>query len=507
LEKCKALTHLRGKNDPELQIVLSFRPFAFKSDTSFLEKISAGAVGALEIQRILNTSGHNMVELERESLSMDIWQLKMKRIRVPDLVCTKCGSRAECRAKTNLEITMSHADTPPDRRWDAGLLDGDWVIFIRCEKSGPGPTDWSASDKINAFCVSDLRATTKLLRRKARKGATEGSELQITWPSRVAPTNGIARIVGGTMRIHDGAGKSRLIRLSLQNGTKLVALVKSGDQIVGEQQFVAAPFPYAQQLSCGKMRPTNEYVSELFSTAFSIRYTAAKVLGDRMDRTTQEALFKALGREREPYVALEIAGALTKLGHGKGIEYLTESLERGTEEIRFRTCLVLAEVNSLASVDLLTRTLTNQKMHPEVRAVAARALGFAGRANPDVAASGLVKSFESEDIRIKKHAAKSILNLHEASLKALDTGLGNENVNVQAGAAWCLGQLGELSFTVLRNATSNSRKQPWVALALGLMDEKKSGPFLASLSNEYQQVIFAAHAIQSVPKWIWGLEA
>jgi hypothetical protein len=103
---------------------LSRRSFSFKSAESFLEKITIGATGTRKTLDLLNVANHNMIELERESMSTDIWkEIKLKGRRVPDLVCVKCGVRVESRAKTKLEITMSHSfsKSRPERVWDAGL--------------------------------------------------------------------------------------------------------------------------------------------------------------------------------------------------------------------------------------------------------------------------------------------------------------------------------------------------------------------------------------------------
>ena len=92
----------------------------FKADWSFLEKISMGAVASQEVIRQLNSCGHQIIELERYSTSNKIWSTKIKRLRLPDLICLKCGRRIESRAKSNLDVRMSDNENNPDRRWDAG---------------------------------------------------------------------------------------------------------------------------------------------------------------------------------------------------------------------------------------------------------------------------------------------------------------------------------------------------------------------------------------------------
>ena len=106
------------------------RPNAFKANTSFFRMIALGAVGAEVVQEHLNALGHEIVELERGSLSTKIWSdVKRKRVRIPDLCCTSCGVRVESRAKTNPDLRMSHSTQEAEGAWDYGMLDTDWIAF------------------------------------------------------------------------------------------------------------------------------------------------------------------------------------------------------------------------------------------------------------------------------------------------------------------------------------------------------------------------------------------
>src|SRR3990167_2472148 len=89
---------------------------AFKTDESFLEKISIGAIGTRKAFDDLKRKGHTPIELERGSMNYKIWKrIKIKRIRVPDILCVNCGIRIESRAKSKFEISMSHSTSDPDR--------------------------------------------------------------------------------------------------------------------------------------------------------------------------------------------------------------------------------------------------------------------------------------------------------------------------------------------------------------------------------------------------------
>ena len=139
-----------------------------------------------------------MVELERGSTETKLWkEVKRKRVRIPDLVCTRCGQRAESRAKTKAELSMSHSLTDQERAWDFGMVEGDYIGFPVCEaidekywSAGRLQSEasywhernwvrWQLKGKINYFRVATFRGSphTKV----STKGVTEGSETSVSW--------------------------------------------------------------------------------------------------------------------------------------------------------------------------------------------------------------------------------------------------------------------------------------------------------------------------------------
>ena len=74
------------------------------SDSSFFRKIAIGAAGARSVaKRTSSRHGHKMAELERGSTDTKLWKdVKRKRVRIPDLVCLRCGS-AGAAATVNAE--------------------------------------------------------------------------------------------------------------------------------------------------------------------------------------------------------------------------------------------------------------------------------------------------------------------------------------------------------------------------------------------------------------------
>lgn len=158
---------------------------AFKQDEDFLRFITMGAVGTASVLEFLNAHrGHRMVELERYAMANKIWATKIKRKRVPDLVCLDCGRRVESRAESDLRIRMSQSDAE-GRQWDAGLRDQDICAFVRWL-----PEQRRAADLPSFFTVQAMRETVEFVKWGQRKAASEGSERDITWPASVPGKDG-----------------------------------------------------------------------------------------------------------------------------------------------------------------------------------------------------------------------------------------------------------------------------------------------------------------------------
>lgn len=159
----------------------------FKEDADFARFVSMGAVGtAVVAAHLRNRHGHQPIELERYAMANKVWQTKVKRLRLPDLVCVRCGRSIESRAKSKLGIVLSHSDVP-DRGWDAGgMRDNDLYAFLRADLASFPPCAGAPA----FFTTAALRAALGQARRSAPKAASEGSEVTLTWPSWVPAKSG-----------------------------------------------------------------------------------------------------------------------------------------------------------------------------------------------------------------------------------------------------------------------------------------------------------------------------
>ena len=151
----------------------------FKEDADFARFVSAGAVGTADVaDRLQAEFEHAPIELERYAMANKVWQTKVKRLRLPDLLCVRCGLRVESRAKSKLKIMLSHSDAP-DRQWDAGGMRGeDLFAFLLADINSDPPR----CGPVIFFSTDALRRSITSTKRSAPKAASEGSEVTLTWP-------------------------------------------------------------------------------------------------------------------------------------------------------------------------------------------------------------------------------------------------------------------------------------------------------------------------------------
>ena len=151
----------------------------FKEDADFARFVSVGAVGTAAVaDRLQAEFEHSPIELERYAMANKVWQTKVKRLRLPDLLCVRCGLRVESRAKSKLRIMLSHSDAP-GRQWDAGGMRGeDLFAFLLADIDSDPPR----CGPVIFFSTDALRSSIRSAKRSAPKAASEGSEVTLTWP-------------------------------------------------------------------------------------------------------------------------------------------------------------------------------------------------------------------------------------------------------------------------------------------------------------------------------------
>lgn len=378
---------------------------SFKTDESFLEKISIGVIGTQQVFSVLQRQGHKPIELERGSMNYKIWKkIKIKRIRVPDILCVDNGIRVESRAKTKLEISMSHSSSDPDRGWDFGMKETDYVAIVICEKNGSEPVDWIADNLVQFISIKALREAEK--EQKVifvkPKGAEEGFEARINWPACIATSKGEIIEIDKTIKYRTEEGRIKWVGLT-KGGKRLSPLVKIGDK-VQPNQILASVVNISQTIP-DTIVNSNFFLANLSSLILSERYAAAKALSYFNEKKVISSLLNKLtDKDEHIYVKLEVAASLCRLG-ADGYTFIRECLKDTYLQNILEAVIVLAEIKTDTANKILCNVLLDESFDPEIRAGAAWGLGEQQNKS---ALTSLIASFNSIDKNVKIEAARAL---------------------------------------------------------------------------------------------------
>ena len=353
----------------------------FKADTSFLRFLSMGAVGVQRTMLRLRDRGFEPIELERYCGSNKIWATKVKRLRLPDLLCIKTGMRVEVRAKTDLKIRMSDAPANPDRVWDAGLRDDDIVALITCFDTADGP---EPADDAVYFTVDALRASMDSSKLGAPKSASEGAERDRTWPSIVPKRDGtVLEITKERLIVQMEADADRPERRQTYRLKGKSAYVSPGDFFRAKSTILAGEPPTLAELSAYVPRRYAP-LDDLQANADVDRYAAVKALRFRDDprNLVVPALEALIRRKPEERVALEAAGSAAALGSEFGQEQITHFIWDNDHrpDLRMEAVFILTELgyNPFTRQQLNQIVADPQFEGDELRQAAVWGLGKAG---------------------------------------------------------------------------------------------------------------------------------
>ncbi|HET7486538.1 MAG TPA: hypothetical protein VFJ85_01320 [Acidimicrobiales bacterium] len=399
----------------------------FKEDADFARFVSMGAVGTAQVGRDLRDRfGHAPVELERYAMSNKVWQTKVKRLRLPDLVCLRCGRRIESRAKSTLGVILSHSDTP-GREWNAGGMRGDDLYaFVRVDRSTDPPT----TGPVAYFSAGALEATEDLARRSARKAVAEGSEVTLTWPSWVPARSGI--LVGEdergrlVCRYDDGGTQAYW---QWRSWARRMVYLAPGDRFEAGCCVVAGVVDSPATIACPG--PTWDVAADLAAARHGDRYVAVKAAGFQGRHDLVPALRAVAGDPGADWrIALEARASLARIdpdaetGH---IAAVARDPLGGAEE-RMEAVLVLSEIPTDPAALVLAAVAGDAGAPEELRAAAVWGLGQGSHDRPDLLLNLLVD--DSELVRL--HAVVAVRSLAPAMEVDLVGWLGGDDRHASA---------------------------------------------------------------------------
>ena len=437
----------------------------FKVNTSFLRFLTMGAVGVHSTIEYLRQRGFEPIELERYCGSNKIWMTKVKRLRLPDLLCVRTGLRFEVRAKSTLKVRMSDAPNNADRRWDAGLRDDDVVAFVACNQDGE---EIAVFGSPVFFQVGDLRASLDTTKLGPPKSAAEGAERDREWRSTVPLQDGeILEVTPDRIITALASGRRQTYKLSGK-----VAYVQAGDHFVGSASIIAGAVPRLAPLAAARTR-TWEPLENLLAPNAVDRYAAAKATPHRVAKAAdaQTVLLAAVERETDDRVALEMAASAAILGSDVGLERIVATVwNHDRTDLRMEAVLILTEIGNAMAARELKRVATSEGFKgEELRQAATWGMGKAGCK----AYEQLVDLLGDGDDAVALHAIAAFgPDVPEDVVRSLVGVLQGNDARSRAAASEALRLIG--SEAVLRSLVAAAQEwtapNPWVLATLGRLE-------------------------------------
>lgn len=441
---------------------------ALKLDEDFLRFLTIGAAGTASSLHSLNKRhGHRVVELERYATANKIWETKIKRLRLADLLCLDCGARVEVRTKSDLAIRMSHSDTT-GREWDAGLRDDDLIAFVAWQAERG-----AVADHQELFRVSALRAARKHAKLGSRKAPSEGAERDITWPARVPKRAGRVETVdetAGTVRYVPETSRAYTYRLP--KGVPAHIYVEEGQRLHGREAFLLGCVQAPDSVDCPGR--TWSFADDLGSHDPIARYVGVKAAGIDGSGSNLENQLVALTQDKgeDERIRLEAQGSLARIApaeHTSALaQYASTHLEDKQRPMAMESVFILSELGSPEAILALATIAANTDLGSEIRSAAVWGLGTAGADAPEA----VLLFIADQDPEVALHSIAGIGTLDDDGLAALRMLLEDGTDREAASAAALLKHEGEPGIQILLEvAQADSRPAFWARSALGEIPE------------------------------------
>ena len=493
---------------------------AFKPDSSFFRKIVIGAVGTRTVAANLAAYKHEIVELERGSLDTKLWkEVKRKRVRIPDLVCLRCGVRVESRAKTKPELAMSHSASEEARSWDFGMVDSDWIAFPICEAIDEkfwsvGKLNenssywhernwirWNSHSYINYFTVRAFRSTPASA--TSTKGVTEGSETTLAWDAVFVSRPAVVEVLEGqrltVRRDSDGHLQTRTVRPGL------TVLVRERDRLQKHQVIASAVMPLTvRHLACPGRMPRNHISDLLSSRERTQRFTGVKLARLRNERSHRK-LIRDLARDDEEdiYIRLEAISYLASVVGESARELFAPYIHSSDNQTQLEAIIALGETATDEAIQILSEILGNAQNPYFIRSAAAWCLSRMAR---EEAAARLKDAFSDVDVKIREEALEGIVAIGGPAIPILLAGLEEADDRIVAGCAEALRQQQPLQDSAISRLANQLRKEhpsEWVAWLFGHLSRDQVAAAIADLQERSPELHYAISVLWSfVDSWI-----
>ncbi len=324
-----------------------------------------------------------------------LWkEVKRKRVRIPDLVCERCGLRIESRAKTKAELSMSHSPTVQERAWDFGMVDADVIAIPVCRVGEEkywstgrlgGPTSywhernwvrWQPEGKVNYVCVSQFRSAPQ--GSIATKGVTEGAETSVAWTARFSRRNGVVESVKGQRitiaRDSDGHRHTQTVPEELQ------IVVAQGEVVKFNQIIAAGVTPESDSgLRCRGALPKGKLLRLLRSRERTQRFTGVKLARLRREDSLRNLITNLESdQEEDIYTRLEAVSYLIAVCSSGAADLFTPYLKNPDGQVQLEAVIAMGEAGTDECIDMLSELIDDTNRPYFARSAAAWSLSRIG---------------------------------------------------------------------------------------------------------------------------------
>jgi hypothetical protein len=435
----------------------------FKEDADFARFLSMGVYAADAVARDLERRyGHRVIELERYAKANKVWQTKVKRMRLPDLLCVDCGRRFESKGKTKLEAKLSDS-TVPGRTWrDGGMRPDDLFVFARVDMKAD-PVRVSNLVYVTRRSLEDAVSSS---REGKRKAVSEGAEMDRVWPMWAPDYAGEVVAVDEErkkIRVTKGAGT-----YLYPNGSRWGAFhtLPAGTAFEAGQP-VASCFRVAESVGCAG-EGSWDWRADLLSGDEDVRFPAVKAARFLGTRTVEDVLLGIAQDEGNDWrLRLEAHASLAATRPASVAALLSfASGAASAPEVRMEAVFSLSEIDSQEAVEALSAVAlgVGAATADEVRAAAAWGLGTGARTAP----GRLLRLVDDPSVLVSTHAAAVLpAQLPEECLGELLDWLRGDDPRRAATAAHLLAERDLVTELVDALAGASEKVRGLIVLALG----------------------------------------
>ena len=300
---------------------------------------------------------------------------------------------------------------------------------------------------------------------------------------------------------------NRTISLSLsKKGIELTPCVIEGEEI-RRYQILASVTPVFKEIPAKEIDHEHYYHNLLTSASISDRYSAAKAYSFLNGQFDNTPLIDRINDKAEHiYVKLEAAAALARSGSQSGYDFIESVLSSNYLEHRLEAVIIIGELPTERSGQLLMQVITDETQHEEIRGGAAWAIG---ELNLESTIPTLIAAFNEVSLPIRVEAARSLKKMCSSHVNTVLDFFRDASENERPGISWALEKYGQWDLQALSDRIDQEDidMRQWGAYIIGNSNQNRIINDIEALKQNDPQLYFAVTVLWKITSsWIYQLK-